>query len=227
MNFLTPLIDFFLPRFCPSCRNKLSVKEEIVCTTCLSKIKHADKERLSHEFERKFSSGKIISGFTSLYVFEKDKELQHIIHGLKYDGKFQIGLYLGKLMGAELGNQFNEWKIDLLIPVPLHHLKRAERGYNQSAYIARGIRSVLKIPIDTKQVRRTRFTETQTNLNLTERRENLKDAFTGKGSNTLKGKTILLLDDVITTGATISECGRILFDKGTSNIYAASVAVAD
>jgi len=227
MNFLTPFIDFFLPRFCPACKNKLSIGEEIVCGSCLSKIKRPDEQRLKHEFERKFSSDKIISGFTSLFVFEKDKELQHIIHGLKYDGKFQIGIFLGKLIANELGRQFDLWKIDFIIPVPLHHLKRAERGYNQSEFIAKGIRSVLRIPISTNSIKRERFTETQTSLNLVERKENLKDAFTIKRKNNLKGKTILLLDDVITTGATISECGKILLENGIANIYAASVAIAD
>jgi ComF family protein len=192
-----------------------------------SKIKRPDEQRLEHEFERKFSSDKIISGFTSLFVFEKEKELQHIIHGLKYDGKFQIGLFLGRLIAKELSRQLDEWKIDFIIPVPLHHLKRAERGYNQAEFIAKGIRSVLKIPINTNSIKRKRFTETQTSLKLVERKENLKDAFTIKRKNNLKGKTILLLDDVITTGATISECGKILLDKGTANIYAASVAIAD
>lgn len=227
MNFLTPLIDFFLPRFCTACKNKLPAEEFIVCSSCLSKIKKPNVNRIAHEFERKFSSDKIISGFTSLFLFEKDKELQHIIHALKYDGKFQVGIFLGKLIALELKDRFDEWKIDFIVPVPLHHLKQAERGYNQSGFIAKGIRSVLRIPVKNKVIKRTRFTETQTNMNLLERRENTKDAFTTKRKNYLKGKTILLLDDVITTGATISECGRVLLEKGAAKIYAASVAIAD
>ena len=96
-----------------------------------------------------------------------------------------------------------------------------------SEFIAKGIRSVLRIPIITHSIKRKRFTETQTSLNLVERKENLNDAFTIKRKNNLKGKTILLLDDVITTGATISECGRVLLEKGAANVYAASVAIAD
>lgn len=227
MNFLTPFIDFFLPRFCSACKNKLSVTEEIICEACLSNIERPDEQRLAHEFERKFNSDKIISGFISLFVYEKDKELQQIIHGLKYDGKFRIGIFLGKLIAKELGRQIYDWKIDFIIPVPLHNLKRAERGYNQSVFIAKGINSVLNIPIRSRSIKRHRFTETQTNLGQIERKENLKNAFSCKRRNTLKGKTILLLDDVITTGVTISECGRILHDKGAVNIYAVSVAIAD
>ena len=227
MYFLPQFIDFFLPRFCSSCKIKLKAEEEIVCPVCLSLIIRPDPQRLSREFERKFSPENIISGFTSLFVFEKDKELQNIIHGLKYEGKFRIGVYLGKMMGAELSGQFNEWKIDLIVPVPLHHLKKAERGYNQSEFIAKGIRSVSDIPVSTNSIKRNRFTETQTGFNLAERRENLKDAFSIKRKTDLKGKKILLLDDVITTGATVSECGKILLETGAAKIYAASAAIAD
>lgn len=227
MNFLTPLVDFFLPRFCSACKTKLSVGIEIVCVTCLSSIHRPDEHKLKNEFDRKFRSDKIISDFTSLFLFEKDKELQHIIHELKYNGKFRIGIYLGKLMGKELSKQLDEWKIDFIVPVPLHHLKRAERGYNQSEFIANGIRSVKNIPVRTNFIKRNRFTETQTGFNLTERKENLVDAFTIKRKNNLKGKTILLLDDVITSGTTVAECGKILRNQDSANVYAASVAIAD
>ncbi|MCX6171039.1 MAG: ComF family protein [Ignavibacteriales bacterium] len=227
MDFLTEVIDFFLPRFCSSCKTKLSLNEEIVCESCFSKIKHADQERLNCEFERKFNSAKIISGFTSLFIFEKDKELQHIIHGLKYDGKFRIGIFLGKLLANELKNKFSEWNIDFIVPVPLHHLKKAERGYNQSEFLAKGMRSVLKISVENKLIKRNRFTETQTNLTLPERKENIYNAFTMKNRNIVKQKNILLLDDVITTGATIAECGNTLLESGAANVYATSVAIAD
>jgi ComF family protein len=227
MNFLTQVIDFFLPRFCTSCKTKLSLTEETVCESCFSKIKRADEERLNHEFERKFQSEKIISGFTSLFIFEKDKELQHIIHGLKYDGKFQTGIFLGKLLATELKSKFSEWEIDFIVPVPLHHLKRAERGYNQSEFLAKGMKSVLRIPVNSNFIRRNRFTETQTNLTLLERKENIRDAFSARRRKIIKGKNILLLDDVITTGATIAECGSILLDNGAAKVYAASVAIAD
>ena len=227
MNFLTSFLDFFLPRFCSSCKNKLLIGEEIVCASCISKIKRAEEIRLSYEFDRKFKSDKIISGFTSLFVFEKDKELQQIIHGLKYDRKFRIGIFFGKLMALEFDQKVSDWKIDFIIPIPLHHLKRAERGYNQSEFIAKGVQSVLRIPIKTNAIKRNRFTETQTSLNLAERKENLKDAFAIKRKNNLKGKNILLLDDVITTGATASECGKIILESGAASVYAVSVAIAD
>lgn len=227
MNYFIQFTDFFMPRFCPACKTKLSADENTVCNFCLSKIIRADKERIKHEYERKFYDDRIISDFTSLFVFEKDKELQHIIHGLKYNGKFNIGIFLGKKLAGKIFAQIQDWKIDFIVPVPLHHLKRAERGYNQSDFIARGIKSILKIPVKSRLIKRTRFTETQTNLDLHERKENMKNAFALRKRNSVRGKNILLLDDVITTGATISECGRIFLDNGASKVYAASVAIAD
>ena len=227
MNFLTDISDFFLPRFCPSCKNKLTSTEVVVCNSCLSKIKHADSERTEIEFARKFKNEKIIKGFTSLFVFEKEKEFQDIIHDLKYNGKFSIGIFLGKLLAASVNDKIQEWEIDLIVPIPLHHLKRAERGYNQSDFIAKGMKKILHVPVKSRLIKRTRFTETQTSMNLIERRENMKDAFALRRNKILQNKNVLLIDDVITTGATTSECGRILLLGGAANVYAASVAIAD
>lgn len=227
MTILNTFCDFFLPRFCPGCKSKLLPDENVICNSCHSKIKYAEEERLHHEFSRKFEEEKIVSGFASLFIFEKEKELQHIIHALKYDGKFNVGKHLGKKLANELRNKFDEWEIDLIVPVPLHHLRRAERGYNQSFFIAKGIESVLKIRVRPNLLKRNRFTETQTSMNLVERKENMKDAFSVRRKKTIARKRILLLDDVITTGSTISECGKILLENGASKIFAASVAIAD
>ncbi len=227
MNSFKQFIDFFLPRFCPSCNTKLCLEENIVCGFCFSKIERADEKRIALEFERKFSEEKIISGFFLLWIFEKEKELQHIIHQLKYNGKFRIGIFLGEMLGKELQNKIGEWEIDCLVPVPLHNLKRAERGFNQSVFIAKGVKTTSNIPVKSRLLKRRRFTETQTNLTLAERKENVKEAFVLRRNNNIEGKKILLLDDVITTGATIAECGRILLNNGAEKIFAASVAIAN
>lgn len=227
MNYLTEVFDFFLPRFCFSCKRKLLSTEEVVCPECLSKIKLADSERLTQEFNRKFLNKKIISGFVSLYVFEKDKELQHIIHSLKYNQRFLVGKFLGKKLGDSIKSILNEWSIDIIVPVPLHHLKKAERGYNQSFYIAKGISETAKLPINNRIIKRKKFTQSQTTMNLIERQDNINGAFKIKNGEKLSGKNVLLIDDVITTGATTSECGKVLLDRGVNKIYAASVAIAD
>lgn len=220
-------IDFFLPRFCLSCNRKLDPDSNYICVQCYELIRRPDLKRIEFEFTRKFRSDKIISGFNSAFVFEKEKPLQHLIHSLKYMENFRIGIFLGKIAGELLKEEIKSWKGDILIPVPLHRLKKAERGYNQSFYIAKGICSVLKIPVEKSAIKRKRFTETQTELTLEERQNNISCAFTVTGSKKLTGRNIILVDDVITTGATISECGRVLKENGAAEIFALSVAVAD
>jgi ComF family protein len=227
MQSLTAFLDFFLPRFCPSCKSKLSLDDKFICHDCLSKIKLADKQRIQHEYDRKFYKEGIILEFISLFVFEKDKELQNVIHELKYNGKFGLGIFLGKLFAQRFRDKMDELTIDVIIPVPLHHLKQAERGYNQSEYIAKGISSLTGIPTKSKLIRRIKFTETQTELSLLERKKNIHDAFKLRGKQNLNDKNIILIDDVITTGATISECGRILKRAGAKKIFAGSIAIAD
>jgi ComF family protein len=227
MDFITNIFDFFLPRFCPSCKIKLLPPDKFVCSSCLNNIKHADEKRLKLEFERKFCDKKIVTGFYSLFVFEKDKELQYIIHSIKYKGRFLIGTFLGHELGKKIKSEIQGWNINLILPVPLHQLKKAERGYNQSFYIAKGLSRELNIPIASRILRRKKYTQSQTKMNLIERQQNIDAAFRIKNREKIKGENILLIDDVITTGATISECGKVLLDSGAKRIYAASVAIAD
>jgi competence protein ComFC len=227
IHILSDFFDFFLPRICPSCKEKLELNEDGICSVCLNKILPADFTRIRFEFQKKFSSKGIISGFTSLYVFEKDKELQRIIHSIKYENNFRIGETLGKLLGDKLLNDLPVDNLDLIIPVPLHMLKKSERGYNQSYYISRGVNRKLKLVLDKGSVKRIKYTETQTSMKIREREKNISGAFKVKTVNNIAGKNILIIDDVITSGNTVSELGRTLKDIGAGTIYAASLAIAD
>ena len=222
---LITVFDFFLPRFCAGCNKKLKADEKSVCTECLKSILTANENILKSEYERKFSSSEIIKDFYSRYIFETDKALQAIIHALKYESKFGLGIFLGEKISE--GLKLLNWNIDLILPVPIHHLKKAERGYNQSDFIVKGLSKSLEIPFSTKVMRRTRFTESQTGLNIKERAANVEDAFTLRKKRKIAGKNILLVDDVITTGATILECGKVLIDSGAKAVYACSIAIAE
>ncbi len=226
-EFTVSIFDFFLPRFCPGCKQKLSPGERVVCKNCLNSIQPLDEERLTHEYNRKFSDGNIVSGFASPFIFEKGKELQNIIHAMKYNNRFLIGKYLGSVIGERLSTKIKEWKIDFIIPVPLHHLKKAERGFNQSYYLAKGISRSLKIPVSTRIIKRIRFTQSQTTMNMKEREENVSRAFKIKKAKIIKDKNILLVDDVITTGATTKACAKVIKNAGANHIYAASIAIAE
>lgn len=219
------IFDFFLPRFCPGCNKKLSSNEEPVCKECLDSILLADENLTQREFNRKFSSTNIISGFYSKYIFEADKTLQNVIHSLKYNKQFRIGTFLGNILAKEIISK--NWTIDLILPVPIHHLKKAERGYNQSDFIVKGMSKGLKIPYSARTVKRIRYTETQTNLKLQERAKNVENAFKVRNPKNVKNKNILLVDDVITTGATTLECAKVLMNTGAEKIYACSVGIAE
>lgn len=224
--FITSFLDFLLPRECPSCKNKLIAEENVICTKCMSSIKAATSNRLYYEYRRKLSKDKIISGIYAPFVFEKDKALQHLIHSVKYEKRYQNGFFLGKLTGERGKELFTSWYIDIIIPVPLHRLRKADRGYNQSEYIAKGISKLTSLPVERRALKRKRITATQTKMNIVERKRNIHDAFAVKNSKLIKGKTILLVDDVMTTCSTVSECGRVLLENGAAKVYAAALGIA-
>lgn len=226
-NILNALFDFILPRYCVSCKSKLQLNQDSLCNDCYNQIQLSTKQRLQHEFERKFLSSGIVSDFYAPFIFEKDKELQHAIHALKYNNRFRVGIYLGKVLSEKIREAKPEWQFELIIPVPLHRLKKAQRGYNQSLFIAKGAGKNLGMNFSDRILKRIKYTESQTSMTLVERAENISGAFKVTNAKEIKDKSILIVDDVITTGATISECGRALINSGANKIYAASIAVAD
>jgi len=226
-NFLISFFDFFLPRFCPACEKKLLPEEKYICNVCINHISSASNSLIKIEYERKFSNKNLISGFTTPFVFEKDKELQHIIHSIKYSNKFAIGKRLGEIIAEKCGEEIKSWKIDFIVPVPLHHLKKAKRGYNQSFYLSKGLGKGLNIPVEQNVLKRAKFTQTQTALSLVERQENVGDAFKARKIKLVKDKNILIIDDVITTGATVNECARVLKKAGANKLYACSSAIPE
>lgn len=219
------IFDFFLPRFCPGCNEKLSTEEKPVCVECLSSILIADEERIIIEYNKNFGTNKVVSDFYSKYIFETDKTLQQIIHALKYNKQFKLGVFLGALLAE--GIKLKDWHIDLIVPVPIHHLKKAERGYNQSDYLAKGLSKSLNIPYSGKSIKRIKYTDSQTKLNMNERALNVSNAFKARNPKKIKGKNILVVDDVCTTGATILECASVLIGAGANSVYACSIAIAE
>jgi ComF family protein len=225
-----PLIefwDFFFPRLCISCNEKLNKNERIICLSCFNKIKSPTKKILQQEFEKKFLKTKIISDFYSAFLFEKDGVLQDAIHALKYNSRFLTGVFWGKVLGNFMQDKIIDWDIDFIIPVPLHKFKRLERGYNQSYYISKGLSKRLDLKLNNRILERIRYTKSQTKLNMSERQENMKGAFFVINKKQIIGKNILLVDDVITTGATVSECGKVLLEAGAAKVYSASIAIAE
>ncbi len=221
---LSPFIEFIYPAVCLGCRLPLSTNEQIVCARCWETIRpvHEADEEFREMAERLSASG-YIDGLVACYLFEKDGVLQSLIHELKYGGMSAIGAHLGEHLGARVLHVTQGESVAGLIPVPLHPVKKRERGYNQSECICRGIARVTGLPVFSSMLRRTKYTKTQTQLTVMERERNVKDAFAVSGQ--LAG-TVILVDDVITTGATINASARALAAHGAKRIYACSIALA-
>ena len=171
--------------------------------------------------------GKVrLKAVTSCYFFSKAGKVQHLIHELKYKGNADAGLFLGQELGKSIKEATLFQGIDYLIPVPLHPKKEKKRGYNQSMVIARGIAEVTGIPIGDKFLLRSVNTATQTHKTKEERWQNVKDIFELRHPEQLEGKYVLLIDDVLTTGATLEACALILSVVPGITISCATVACA-
>ncbi|MFA8342417.1 MAG: ComF family protein [Rhodothermaceae bacterium] len=226
-KIIKAIFDFFLPRFCVNCNKKLSLEIDFICSDCKPLIKTVDKEFINREFEKKFLQADLISAFQSSFLFATHSPIQSLVHNLKYSQNYRSGVFLGELAAEIRKSELENWEIDLVIPVPLHRVKKAERGYNQAYYIAKGVGNILNIPVATNAIKRVKYTQSQTTFNLNERKENMTQAFEIKNTDLISGKNILLIDDVITTGATISACAEVLKEKKAKNIFAFSVAIPD
>jgi len=147
---------------------------------------------------------------TALFLFQKGSRFRNLLHSLKYNHKPEIGVLLGKELGAEMNVSGNFSDIDFIVPVPLHPNREKKRGYNQSERIAAGISAVTKIPVLRGVLVRNSDTQTQTKMNKEERWQNVSGKFVLMDTDILKGKHVLLVDDVLTTGATTESCGIVL-----------------
>ncbi len=224
-----PLQDFIYPPVCFTCDELLPEGQERICTGCWNSFTSPDSSSPTwKEIHEKFHAEGVVEDFLSCFLFEKEGKLQEVIHHLKYGGMKSLGVRLGEELGRRLQSDERFASADFLVPVPLHKLKRRERGYNQSEYICRGISHVSGIPVAGDFLSRTKHTQSQTQLSLLERKGNVSEAFSilPEAALHVRGKTCVLVDDVITTGSTINACARELLSAHARRVYGASVALA-
>ncbi|MBN8546376.1 MAG: ComF family protein [Ignavibacteria bacterium] len=225
-RLVSKLADVIVPRFCIHCESLLPFEANFLCKKCFEtepKLNHFDLMKLHHE---KFHDG-VITDLFSLAKFTHESPLRTLVVSLKYNDLYHAGKYLGDLIGAHFNEAFSVLGIDYIVPVPLHRLRMIERGFNQSEEIAKGISSVTGLSVEKSHLRRIRYTEAQVVTGSKSGREgNLIGAFKAKNPLQFTSKNILLVDDVITTGSTIREAAKALWDSGASNIYATSVLIA-
>ena len=213
---------------CIACNKPLPDGSQKVCDNCWNAIPRVTKHiPLYQETRTKLLSEGNISDLISCFIFEKEGAFQKIAHALKYKEYKSLGVDLGMRIGKTLKEQRIE--VDVLLPIPLHRIKQRERGYNQSEFIAHGVASVINKPVISNAVVRIRNTQSQTKLNIEERHKNMEHAFKliPHASNILSGKKCLLVDDVITTGATTNSCAKVILSAGAVKIIAASAALAE
>lgn len=202
------LLDFFFPRMCLCCGKKLLLHEEGLCLRCLSDLpKTHILDSAGNEMETRMWANPNLCRASSLYYYVKGGNVSRILHGMKYQHRKALCEQMGRLIATELKPTHFFDGIDCMIPVPLHPARLRQRGYNQSELLCRGIQQIVNIPLVTDALVRTHNNTTQTHKSSSERWRNTQGLFkVTEKSEKLKHKHILLVDDVFTTGATLSAC---------------------
>jgi len=226
MQLKDDFLQFFFPDLCVACGQILNRQEKVLCAHCMF---HIPRTEFHNDPENPVSQlfwGRVkIEHAGSFFYFNKGSSYQPLIHKLKYSGRSDIGIEMGKLFGSELRRSVFAMA-DLIIPVPLHPTKLKKRGYNQSEMIARGIAQSLVLPVNTHSLLRVESTETQTRKSRFDRFINVEGKFSIEKTSELEGKHIILTDDVVTTGSTLEACAIALLCIDGTKVSILTLAVA-
>ncbi len=221
-------VHLFFPRCCVVCGTPLVEGEEMLCTCCNIDLPRTGYHlQENNPVERMFWGKFPLVRATSYFFYRKGSDFRRILHELKYGGKKNIGTIMGRFIATELAESLFLKDVDIIVPVPLHPRKQKVRGYNQTEYIARGVSEVSGIPLDASSVVRVKFTETQTHKSLYERSENVDGVFRVFHPEHFTGKHILIVDDVLTTGATTTACADAFRGIQGIQISVLTLAVAE
>ena len=232
------ILDFVYPQTCPICQNPLKREEKDVCEECWKALTllpspycpycksflEDEDEITNHQcaYLSKPKEKRILA-VRSLGTF--DDHYQKLIHRLKYDKKIHLGRRLAQRLGEITSQEKDFSNCDVVIPVPLHRARQRERGFNQSEVLAEGISQATGLPLARDILKRKKNTKDQTYLNVQQRAENVKGAFVVIHPDKIGDKNVILVDDVMTTGATLNECARMLLDSGAKNVFGVTLAV--
>lgn len=225
-DILVDFVSLLYPRYCLACHEGLIKGEETICSLCMLELPRTQYHHDAENALYKRINGRIPLRFAfSFFLFRRGGKVQHLLHSLKYNNQPEIGMTLGEVYGQELSQAHYGEKFNVIVPVPLHASRRRKRGYNQSEEFAKGLSQSLNIPFS-DALMRTSKTETQTRKTKLKRWQNVSEVFRVKEEDQIINRDILLVDDVITTGATIEACAQVLLEEGCSSISIASIAYA-
>ena len=228
ISFWRRLLDLIAPRLCVVCGHRLSVTEEVICSKCNFHLPRTGfhQDAYENEMARLFWAQVPIERATAFFYYEPHAQTANIIYELKYKNHPEIGTTIGRMLAKEIqpAGFFNE--IDEIVPVPLARKRLHQRGYNQSKEIAQGISEITHLPINNNAVRRIVFEGSQTNKGRWERHENVEHVFELVDAASVCNKHLLLVDDVVTTGATCIACAKALCQAGDVRISILSLGFA-
>ena len=208
-------ISLLFPNQCLVCKEGEFNSFDPICNECFNKMKPIEMKNRTNKLTVNDDIDIALAGW------DFGIELKPAIHSLKYEARAKIGFFLGKKLGEKFNNDYFQ-DLDYLISVPLHPVKYRDRGYNQAEWIARGLGKELGIPVQANLMKRVKYTISQTTLNREERLDNMKKAF--RITQDVTDKRIGIVDDVLTTGSTISSMATVLKDAGAKTIIAITIA---
>jgi ComF family protein len=224
-NLWDDFISLLFPRICHGCGNHLLRNENVICTECYVMIPrtnyHLDPD---NPVARLFWGRCPVEMASAFSFYTRDSRIRKLIHQLKYRGAKEIGYELGRIYALSLRPSGFLSPVDVIVPVPLHPFKIRKRGFNQSDVIAHGISDVTEIPVGERLLVRTEATATQTRRSRYDRWTNVEGIFRVTDPDSLKGRHVMIIDDVITTGSTIEACAAELLKTGGTKVSVLSLA---
>ena len=218
-------LDTFAPRWCAICESKLSLSERVVCLVCKPDLPYLNSNfSIQNHIEKLFWGRVPVHSITALLSYTKGSTVGNILHGLKYNGYQDYGIYLGKMLGNKLRKMDAFLSVDFVLAVPLHHLKHKKRGYNQAEIIAKEVAETLGAEFRVDVLEKIQNNDSQTRKGRIDRWENATNSYRLKATEDLTNKHILIIDDVITTGATIEACCEVILKQFDVKISIAAAA---
>lgn len=215
------LLDIFYPNICQVCSVSLVTGEKFICIKCFFDLPFLEpNQETMSQLQKRFWGRVEVDQVYSLLDYQKGNTTQSLLHEIKYKGKKKLGEYLGELLGEQIDSLY-----DFIIPVPLHKKKQRHRGYNQSEIIANGICRIIDVPININCLKRTHYSRSQTRFTRFDRWENVTDIFALSQIDKVKNKKVLLVDDVLTTGATLESAARKLLEIEGVKLSIATIAI--